>query len=108
MLYLKLQFGDPFLFTKAHQEWCTVIGQCKITFFIYSAFVLLMPLATGMPTSMISYVLVAFPVFFIIPKIVKLKWLVLLLAVFLSLLQLRFISLFWGFTKGKTSDNLGT
>lgn len=146
MLYLKLQFGDPLLFTKAHQVWCTGIGQCKITFplkvlipqaelflagwlrpnlsssfldwissviflillwpifknlnkiyFIYSAIVILMPLSTGMPTSMIRYVLVAFPAFFIIPKIIKSKWLVFLLAVFFSLLQLRFISLFTNF-----------
>lgn len=146
MLYLKLQFGDLFLFTKAHQEWCTSVGQCNITFplnplipqaqlflvgllkpnlsslfldwissviflillwpifkylkktyFIYSAVVLLMPLSTGMSTSMIRYVLVAFPAFFVIPKIIKSKWLIFLLAFFLSLLQLRFISLFTNF-----------
>lgn len=146
MLYLKLQSGNSFLFAKAHQEWCTAIEQCKITFplnplipqaqlffagllrpnlsssfldwvssviflillwpifkylnktyFIYSAVVLLMPLATGMSTSMVRYVLVAFPAFFVIPKIIKSKWLVFLLAFLLSLLQLRFISLFTNF-----------
>lgn len=146
ILYLKLQFNDPLLFLKAHQEWCTGIRQCKMTFplaplipqtqlllagwlrpnlsstfldwissvffifllwpifknfnrtyFIYSAVVILMPLSTGMTVSMIRYVLVAFPAFFVIPQIIKSKWLLFLLVVFFILLQLRFISLFTNF-----------
>ncbi|MDO8638693.1 MAG: mannosyltransferase family protein, partial [Candidatus Daviesbacteria bacterium] len=143
MIYLGLQFGDPLLFLKAHQEWCGSIGQCKMTFpfvplipqaqlflagwlrpnlsspfldwissiifilllwpifkklnktyFIYSAVVILMPLSTGMVVSMIRYVLVAFPAFFVIPQIIKNKWVLFLLALFFFLLQLRFVALF--------------
>lgn len=146
MLFLKLQFGDPYLFANAHQEWCTGIGQCKITFplspllpkaqlllagwvrpnfsisfldwispiiflallwpiykhlnktyLIYSAVAILLPLSTGMLTSMTRYIFVAFPIFLILPVILKSKWLIALLVIFFSLLQLKFISEFTNF-----------
>lgn len=60
----------------------------------YSAFVLLVPLASGSITSMVRFVLVAFPVFLVFPQIVKNRVILLTICLLLFLLQLCFAYLF--------------
>lgn len=62
-------------------------------YFIYSLIIIITPLFSS-TVSMVRYVLVAFPVFFIIPLIIKRKFLFLIICFLLFLLQLRFIALF--------------
>lgn len=66
----------------------------KKSYFIYAAIVLFLPLATGMLSSMTRYVLVAFPVFFILPLIIRSKIFIYIICILLFLLQLRFAELF--------------
>jgi len=63
-------------------------------YFLYSAFVLLSPLLSGSTTSMVRYVLAAFPVFFLFPLVIKPRLALILLVILMFILQLRFIALF--------------
>ena len=143
MIYLQVEFGDAFYFTKAQQAWCQVSNRCRLTFplvplidygkllitgwvrpslsfvfydwavsvsflilliaifrklnltyFLYSLVVIILPLLSGSTVGMIRYVLVAFPVFFIIPLVIRNKFLFFIICLFLFLLQLRFIAFF--------------
>ena len=60
----------------------------------YTAFVILIPLASGSIASMVRLVLVAFPVFLVFPLVLKSKRLILFISLLLFLLQLHFISFF--------------
>src|SRR3989344_2660851 len=71
-----------------------VFRKLNLTYFIYSLIVVMLPLFSGTTVGMIRYVLVAFPVFFIMPLIIRLKILFFILCFFLFLLQLRFIAFF--------------
>lgn len=64
-------------------------------YFVYSLVVLLMPLLSGTTTSMIRMTLLAFPVFLILPDFLKNKWII-VVALILFLLELRFVALFTG------------
>lgn len=63
-------------------------------YFIYTLTVIILPLLSGSMVGMVRYVLVAFPVFFVIPKILKSKIFFFILCFLLFLLELRFVSLF--------------
>lgn len=63
-------------------------------YFVYSLVVIILPLLSGSMVSMIRYVLVVFPVFFVFPKILRSKILFFILCLFLFLLELRFVTLF--------------
>lgn len=71
-----------------------VFKRFKLTYFSYSLISCLLPLFSGTTIGMVRYVLVAFPVFFIIPSLIKNKLLFFIICVILFLLQLRFIALF--------------
>jgi len=63
-------------------------------YFIYSLIVLSMPLLSGSTVSMIRLTQVAFPVFFILPKVLKNKPVMIVVASVLLLLELRFVAFF--------------
>ncbi|MDO8498400.1 MAG: hypothetical protein Q7S44_01305 [bacterium] len=71
-----------------------VFRKLNITYFLYSLIVIILPLFSGSSVGMIRYVLVAFPVFFVVPLIIRWKILFFILCFFLFLLQLRFIAFF--------------
>ncbi|MBI2596787.1 hypothetical protein HYW41_01400 [Candidatus Daviesbacteria bacterium] len=67
-----------------------VFKKLKLNYFIYCAAVVFLPLTTS-TIGMIRYVLVAFPVFFVIPQIIKPKILFFIICFLLLLLELRFV-----------------
>lgn len=142
-LYLRINFGDFFLFATAHKDWCEAAGRCNLTFplkplvdygllllkgtekislssafldwffavsfifllyfvfkkldfkyFSYSLIIILLPLSSGSNVAMVRLILVAFPIFFILPNLFRSKILLIVTLVTLLLLQLRFIALF--------------
>lgn len=73
-----------------------VYRKLNLKYLLYSLIVLILPLFSGSTVGMIRYVLVAFPIFFIVPLIIRRKILFFVLCLFLFLLQLRFIAFFSG------------
>lgn len=76
-----------------------VYKKLKLNYFLYSLVTILLPLsASSTPgmvrVGMLRYVLIAFPVFFVMPFIIRSKVLYFLICLFLFLLELRFIALF--------------
>jgi len=71
-----------------------VFKRLKLYYFIYSLAVLLLPLSSGTLVGMIRYVLMAFPVFFVAPKVLKSKIIFFILCLLLFALELRFVTLF--------------
>ncbi|MBI2086301.1 hypothetical protein HYT74_03085 [Candidatus Daviesbacteria bacterium] len=70
-----------------------VTRKLGFTYFIYSLVVLILPLFST-TVGMVRYVLVAFPVFFVIPSVIKSKILFFIVCILLFLLELRFVTLF--------------
>lgn len=70
-----------------------VFKKFKLDYFIYSLVVILLPLFSS-TVGMIRYVLVAFPIFFVIPVILRFRWLLIILIAALFLLELRFVMFF--------------
>lgn len=70
-----------------------VLKKLKANYFIYSLVVILLPLFSS-TVGMVRYVLVAFPVFFVIPLLVKNRIVFIILCLLLFLLELRFVALF--------------
>ncbi len=68
-----------------------ILGQ---KYFIYSVLVILPSLFSGITVGMVRYVLIAFPVFFVAPLLIKSKLIFLLISLIFLLLQLRFVTLF--------------
>lgn len=66
-------------------------------YFIYSLVILLMPLSSGSTTSMLRIVMTVFPVFFILPDILKNKYIKIILSIVFILLQLRLVAIFTGY-----------
>jgi hypothetical protein len=66
-------------------------------YFVYSAIVLLMPLSSGTTTSMIRVVLTIFPAFFVLPEVLKSKYINIILWLLFIGMQLRFVALFTSF-----------
>lgn len=147
MIFLYLNYSDPFYFIKGQMEWCKNAGRCGFVFpllpivnyagallsgkesisflsfrfndwasstiflsllilvwkklpkhyFVYSLAILLMPLSTGTTTSMLRVTLTAFPVFFILPDLLKRKWIKIIICLLLTLLELRTVALFTGY-----------
>lgn len=64
------------------------------TYFIYSLFVIILPLMSGSITGMVRYVLAAFPVFLVAPRVIKSRLLFIIICFLLFLLELRFVALF--------------
>lgn len=140
MIYLTINYNDPFFFIKAQRNWCKTFTPC-ITMFplytpiyflinfskllsyptliidwlstvifliltikvhkrfgiIYTAFtlyVLCLWLTNGKIVSMSRYVLAAFPVFFILPEILKTKKALVITCAILLIIQLVYICLF--------------
>ena len=62
-------------------------------YFVYSLIVLILPLFSS-TIGMVRYVLVAFPVFFVTPLIIRSKILLIIICLLLFLLELRFVALF--------------
>ncbi|MDO8638860.1 MAG: hypothetical protein Q7R43_04755 [Candidatus Daviesbacteria bacterium] len=85
-------------------DWFSSVGFLSLLFlvwkklpkyyFVYSVVVLIMPLLSGTTTSMIRLTLIAFPVFLILPDLLKSNWAKTIVALFLLLLELRFVALF--------------
>lgn len=71
-----------------------VFTRLKLTYFIYTSIIVLLPLLLGSTVGMVRYVLVAFPVFFIMPIILRSKFLFFIVCLLLFLLELRFVALF--------------
>lgn len=63
-------------------------------YFIYSLLVISIPLMSGSTVGMVRYILAAFPIFFVIPSLIKSRLLFFVLIALLFLLQLRFVTLF--------------
>lgn len=74
-----------------------VFKKLSIHYFVYSVVVLLMPLSSGSTASMLRIVLTVFPVFFILPSILKSKFAKILLTILFMLLQFHLISVFTGY-----------
>lgn len=70
-----------------------VLKRLGFSYFIYSLIVLILPLFSS-TVGMIRYVLVAFPVFFIFPTIIRSRLIFYLICLILFLLQLRFVAIF--------------
>lgn len=78
-----------------------VFKKLRFQYFLYSSVVILLPLsASNTPgivrAGMIRYVLIAFPVFFVAPQVIRSKILLFLLSLLLLLLELRFVAFFTG------------
>jgi Gpi18-like mannosyltransferase len=71
-----------------------VYKDLKLPYFVYSFITVLLPLLSGSTVGMVRYVLVAFPVFFILPSFVRSKIIFIFLCILMFLLQLRFIAFF--------------
>jgi len=71
-----------------------VYKNLKKSYFYYCLAVLILPLFSGSNAAMIRYVLAAYPVFYIIPQVVKPKWLLVIMWILMFLLQMRFVGLF--------------
>ncbi|MDO8429662.1 MAG: mannosyltransferase family protein [Candidatus Daviesbacteria bacterium] len=71
-----------------------VYRQLSFSYFVYSLTALLLPLFSGSTAGMVRYVLVAFPIFFIVPSLIKNKILMWVVLFLLFLLQLRFVAFF--------------
>lgn len=71
-----------------------VFQKLNFTYFMYTLIVILLPLSTGSTVGMVRYVLIAFPVFFILPSLIRSRMMLMMISVLLFLLQLRFIALF--------------
>ncbi len=69
-----------------------VLKKLGIEYFIYSLMVILIPLMSGSTVGMVRYVMVAFPVFYVLPKLVHSKVLFFIICLILLLLQFRFIA----------------
>lgn len=65
-----------------------------LNYYIYSLTVILLPLLSGSTVGMVRYVLAAFPIFFLMPSIIRSKILFFIICFLLFLLQLRFVGLF--------------
>lgn len=63
-----------------------------LKYFIYSLAVILTPLMSGSTVGMIRYVMVAFPVFYVLPSLLRSKVIIFVICLLLLLLQLRFIA----------------
>lgn len=70
-----------------------VYKKLGVQYFIYSLIIIFMPLFSS-TVGMVRYVLVVFPVFFVVPTIIRNKFIFFLICFILFLLQLRFITLF--------------
>lgn len=70
-----------------------VFKKFKFYYFVYSLIVILLPLFSS-TVGMVRYVLVAFPVFFVIPLLLRSKILFFILCLLLFLLEMRFINSF--------------
>ncbi len=64
------------------------------TYFLYSLIILLMPLSSGSTASMVRITLTAFPIFLILPGILRNNYLKILLALGLLFVEFRFVALF--------------
>lgn len=73
-----------------------VYRKLSLNYFLYSLVVILLPLFSGSTVGMIRYVLVAFPVFFVLPLLINRKLWFYILILFFFLLQSRFIAFFSG------------
>lgn len=71
-----------------------VFTKLRINYFLYTLTVILLPLCTGSTVGMIRYIMVAFPIFYILPILIKSKIILIIIGIMLFLLQLRFIALF--------------
>lgn len=69
-----------------------VFKKLGLRYFIYSLTVILIPLVSGSTVGMVRYVLVAFPVFYVLPGLLRSKVIIFIVCVLLLLLQLRFIA----------------
>lgn len=63
-------------------------------YFVYSLLVIILPLMSGSMVGMVRYVLVAFPVFFVAPLVIRSKILLIIICILLLLLELRLITFF--------------
>lgn len=70
-----------------------VFKKFKFHYFVYSLIVIFLPLFSS-TVGMVRYVLVAFPVFFVIPLLLRSKLLFFILCLLLFLLEIRFINSF--------------
>lgn len=73
-----------------------VLTRLNLSYFVYCLVVILLPLLSGSTVGMVRYILVAFPVFLILPSVIRSKILLFLICILLLLLQLRFVTLFSG------------
>lgn len=71
-----------------------VFRRFKISYFLYTLLIILIPLSSGSMIGMIRFILVGFPLFFIIPLIIKWRPLYFLILILLLALQLRFVTFF--------------
>lgn len=71
-----------------------VYKKLKLNYFLYSFVLIITPLMSGSTVGMIRYVLPVFPIFFVLPSLIKSKYLLLVIILLFFLLQLRFTSHF--------------
>lgn len=71
-----------------------VFKKLRWSYLVYSLAAVLFPLTSGTTVGMVRYVLVAFPVFFVFPQVIKSKMFFFLICFLLFLLELRFVTLF--------------
>lgn len=63
-----------------------------LRYFIYSLTVILIPLMSGSTVGMVRYVMAAFPVFYVLPSLLRSKVIIFIICVLLLLLQFRFVT----------------
>jgi hypothetical protein len=71
-----------------------VYTQLKLPYFVFTLATILIPLSTGSTVSMTRYLLIAFPIFFVIPKVFKSKFSLVVICTIFLLLQIKFITFF--------------
>lgn len=71
-----------------------VLKKLGLNYFLYSLLVILPRLSSGTTVAMIRFVLVAFPIFFILPSLLRFRIIIVIVSLLLLLLQLRFVDLF--------------
>ncbi len=71
-----------------------VFKKLSLLYFIYVLVVILLPLSSGTMVGMIRFVMVAFPVFYVFPFVIRSKVLFFTICILLFLLELRFVALF--------------
>lgn len=71
-----------------------ILMKFSLSYFVYCLIVILLPLLSGSTVGMTRYILVAFPVFLVLPSVIRSKILFLILCFLLLLLQFRFVTFF--------------